>query len=72
MFLAFVECKNVFNTTSSNFNLIFIYTECILLLLFSCSEHPKYAGQHQAMLGIDPYMMEGVVFRITGNLKTAL
>lgn len=44
----------------------------IILLLFSCLEHSKYAGQHEAILGIDPSKMEDVVFRISGNLKTAL
>lgn len=41
----------------------------ILLLLFSCSEHPKCAGQHLVLLGIDPSMMEVVVFRISGNRR---
>lgn len=34
-------------------------------------QNTQNAGQHQAILGIDPSMMNDVVFRISGNLKAA-
>lgn len=78
MFLAFGGCINAFNAISSNFNFYFhrlIKGFTILLLLFSCSKHPKCAGQHQAILGIDTlpwWCGENFCFKISGNLKTVL